>query len=275
MKIIALGPKGTFSHMAALEYNPKATIIFEKTIYDVMAKVKNESNEKNTPLGIVPLENSISGTIGEALDCLMEFDLKIIAEEIIPIRYYLVGKIKKPKEIKRIYSHPQAFSQCEKFILKNYSYAEIIETSSNGASAQLLAKSQSFSSAAIVPPLALEIYPLIILKENIQDNPFNVTRFVVVAKKNQNQPTSYDRTSLAIYPQIDRPGLLYEILGEFAQRKINLSKIESRPAKGKLGDYIFFIDFEGHMKEKKAKEVLSSLEKSVFVKVFGSYPRKY
>ncbi len=271
-KITTLGPKGTFSHQAALEYNQQAEIIFKKTIYDVMLAVSLDEAD----FGIVPLENSISGSMGQTLDSLMNFDLKIKAEEIIPVRHNLaVCKNKKIRAIRKIYVHPQTYAQCENFIQRYYSDAEIIETSSNGKSAEILAKSGQEGEAAIIAPLAAKIYNLEIVRGNIQDNPFNVTRFIVLSQKDETQPTGYDRTSIAIYPQVDRPGLLHELLGEFAKRQINLSKIESRPAKGKLGDYIFFIDFQGHIAEENAREALEAIEKSAFVKMFGSYPRKY
>lgn len=271
MKIATLGPKGTFSHQAALEYSPKAEVIFKKTIYDVLKSV----SQNETDFGVVPLENSISGTMGQTLDSLMDFDLKIKDEEIVPVKHNLAAYNEEAKEIKKIYCHPQTYAQCEKFIVKNYPQADIIETSSNGKSAEILAQSCHNDEAAIVPKLAVQIYNLKIIKENVQDNPFNVTRFIILSQKDETKPTGYDRTSIAVYPQIDRPGLLYDLLSEFASRKINLSKIESRPAKGKLGDYIFFIDFQGHILEDSVKEALKALEKLAFVKVFGSYPRKY
>ena len=112
------------------------------------------------------------------------------------------------------------------------------------------------------------------MKKDVQDNRFNVTRFFVISESDSKR-TGYDRTSIAIYPQIDRPGLLYEMLGEFAKRNINLTKIESRPSKGKLGDYIFYIDFEGHKSEKNVSEALKELEEMAFVTILGSYHRKY
>ena len=125
-----------------------------------------------------------------------------------------------------------------------------------------------------MPKIAAGIYKLKILKKDVQDSRFNITRFLVISNEDAKK-TGYDRTSIAIYPQTDRPGLLYEMLGEFAKRNINLTKIESRPSKGKLGDYIFYIDFQGHRVEKNVAEVLRKLENSFFLSVLGSYPRKY
>lgn len=269
MKISTLGPQGTFSHEAVLKYNNKASILFTNTIRDVFESVsKNKSD-----FGIVPIENSIAGSVGQTLDLLMEFGLKIKAEEILPISHNLAG-YGKINDIKILYLHPQTYEQCELFIKKNLPKAEIIQTSSNGKSAEIVSKSKDKAKSSIVPKIAAEIYKLKILIKDVQDSKFNVTRFFVIGKTNSKK-TGYDRTSISIYPKIDMPGLLYEMLGEFGKRKINLTKIESRPSKGKLGDYIFYIDFEGHKSERHVADAIKNLEHSTFVKVLGSYPRKY
>lgn len=269
MRIAILGPEGTFSHEAALKYKKDAELVFEKTVRDVFESVKNSKAD----LGIVPVENSISGTVGLTLDALMEFELNIVAEEILPVKHNLVS-FGSLKDIKSIYVHEQTYAQCEKFIRKTLPNAEIIETTSNGVSAQRLAGKKDRAKAAIVPSIAADIYKLKILKKDIQDNKFNVTRFIVIGRE-EAKKTNYDRTSIAIYPQADKPGLLYNLLGEFANRKINLTKIESRPSKGKLGDYIFFIDMQGHKDDKNIQEAFEAIEKNFFLKILGSYPRKY
>jgi|TARA_B100001971_G_C18233012_1_gene565194 prephenate dehydratase len=269
MKIAILGPKGTFSHETVLNYSKKAKVLFQKTVWDVFDAVES----KKADLGIVPIENSISGTIGLTLDALMEFDLNIIAEEILPVKHNLVGFC-SIKDIKTIYVHPQTYTQCEKFIRNHLQNADIIQTISNGESAEKLLNKKSRTSAAIVPKIAADIYRLKILKKDIQDSKFNITRFAIISEKKAKR-TGHDRTSITIYPQIDKPGLLYKLLGEFAKRKVNLSRIESRPSKGKLGDYIFFIDLQGHRDDKKVKETFHSIEKNFFLKILGSYHREY
>lgn len=268
-RIATLGPEGTFSNEAVLRYNKKAKILFQKTIWDVFEVVKL----KNADLGIVPIENSIAGTEGSTLDSLMDFDLNIFDEEILPIKHNLAS-FGTLKDIKVVYAHPQSHAQCERYLRENVPGADIIHTSSNGKSAELLAKNNEKEKAAIIPKLAAAKYKLKLIKEGIQDNRFNVTRFIVISSE-QHKKTSHDRTSIAIYPQVDKPGLLYSLLGEFAKRKINLTKIESRPSKGKLGDYVFFIDMQGHRDENKIKEAFEVIENSFFLKVLGSYPRKY
>ena len=269
MRITTLGPEGTFSHAAAMKHDKNASILFADTIRDVFEAVaKNKAD-----FGIVPVENSIAGTMGRTLDLLMEFKLRISAEEILPISHNLAG-FGRISDIKILYLHPQTYEQCELFIKKNLPKAEIMQTSSNGKSAGIVAKAKDKSKASIIPKTAAGIYKLKVLKRDVQDNRFNVTRFLVVGNTDSKK-TGYDRTSIAIYPQIDRPGLLYDMLGEFAKRNINLTKIESRPSKGRLGDYVFCIDFQGHRTEKNTAEALKKLEKSFFVSIFGSYPRKY
>lgn len=269
MKIATLGPEGTFCHEAVLKYNRAAEIIFADTIRDVFEIV----SRKDADLGIVPMENSIAGTVGQTLDNLTAYNLKIKDEEIFPISHNLVG-FGGISDIKVLYLHPQTYEQCEIFIKKNLKKAEIIQTSSNGKSGEIVSKEKNKMIGSIIPKIAADIYKLKILKKDVQDNRFNVTRFFVVSNEDSKK-TGYDRTSIAVYPQQDRPGLLYDMLGQFAKRKINLTKIESRPSKGKLGDYIFYIDFEGHKSEKHIAEALKEIEKAAFVTVLGSYPRKY
>lgn len=267
MKIATLGPKGTFSHEAALRCG-KASILFEKTVWDVFESVKSGKSSS----GVVPLENSVSGTVGAAVDCLLEFDLKIQKEIIVPVRHNLASKV-PVKKIKTIYATQQAYEQCERYIRKNLPNAEVIYTSSNSISAEKLSKSGK-DIAAIVSDLSAEIYRLRIIAPSIQDSKFNVTRFILVGKV-YSKRTGRDRTSISIYPQVDKPGLLYSLLGEFAKRKINLSKIESRPSKGKLGDYVFFIDLIGHKDDRDIRDAFSAIEKNFFLKILGSYPREY
>ncbi len=269
MRIATLGPKGTFSHEALLKRNKKAEITFKNTVWDVFEAVDNNEVDE----GIAPLENSVSGTVGLTLDALMEFDLKITAEIILPIKHNLVGH-NGVKDIKTLYVHPATYEQCEKFIRNTLPNVNLIQTSSNATSAEIIAQKKDKTKAAIVPKEAIEIYKLKVIKKDVQDNKFNITRFVVISKK-ETKKTGRDRTSIVIYPQVDKPGLLYNLLGEFAKRNINLTKIESRPSKGKLGDYIFFIDIQGSKEDEKIKEAFQKIEENFFLKVLGSYPKEY
>ena len=282
-KIAVLGPEGTFSHQAAkniygldsgLGQNDD-NIVFYKTIHDVFDAVERSECGK----GVVPIENSLGGSVGFTLDALLEYDLKIEAEGIIPVAHFLLGaRDTKKSDIRYLYAHTQAYSQCEKYIRKNLPNAKIMETTSNGESARLAsAKGRTLGKqeyAAIAPEIAAEIYNLDILDKSIQDSQYNVTKFVVISKSG-TKPSGHDKTSITVYPQVDRPGLLHEILGYFKNENLNLSRVESRPSKGKLGDYIFYIDFDGHISEQSVQKVIKDLEKVAFVKILGSYRRKY
>ncbi len=267
MKTATLGPEGTFSHEAALQRSKN--IEFKNTIWDVFEAVDKDEVEE----GIVPVENSVSGSLGLTLDALMEFDLKITGEIILPVRHFLVGH-DGMKDIKTLYVHPATYEQCEKFIRKNLPQVDIIRTNSNAASAKIIMEKNDKAAAAIVPNKSIGLYKLKVIRKQIQDNKFNVTRFFAIGKQIP-KATGRDRTSIAIYPQTDKPGLLYSLLGEFASRNINLTKIESRPSKGKLGDYIFYIDLQGHKEQKSIKDAFKEIEKNFFLKILGSYPKEY
>jgi len=271
MKIATLGPKGTFSHEAVLSYAKNAHISFKHTIWEVFESVDMDECE----IGIVPVENTVGGTIGLTLDALMQFELSIVRELVLLVNHNLVACKKVPLDkIKTLYCHPQAFAQCELFHRRYLEGVEVVQTSSTAKSAAIVHKKKDPTKAALVSKTAAKIYALSILKERIQDNKFNMTRFIIVSKhKNgKKRPKTSYKTSIAIYPTVDRPGLLHSLLGHFAKQKLNLTKIESRPTKGKLGDYIFFIDFLGHDQEESVKKAFKALKKVAYLKVFGSYP---
>jgi len=266
MRIITLGPKGTFSHEAAIAYDGQAEIIFTSAVWDVF---EGAASQKDI-VGMVPIENSITGSVGFTLDAFLHFNLRIKAELVLPIKHNLAGK---GSQIKVVYAHPQTHAQCKTFLRTCLKEAEVIETSSNARSAEILSQQSEPGYAAIVPAIAARMYGLPLMERSIQDSKFNVTRFVVIAREDAKEITGRDKTSLVIYPVADRPGILCEILEEFKIRNINLNKIESRSS-GKLGDYIFYIDCEGHRADPVMAEVLQKIEsKSAFLKILGSYPK--
>ncbi|MBI2140070.1 prephenate dehydratase [Candidatus Woesearchaeota archaeon] len=273
LRIATLGPEGTFSHEAALRYKSSPTLLFRKTVWDVFESV----NQGMSDAGVVPLENSVSGSVGLTLDALMEFNLAIIGEILLPVKHFLAGT-GNIKTITTLYTQQHTYEQCEKFIRKFLSHAEIKTTGSNADSAKSISGIDDTTVAAIVPEPAIKAYGLKEIKAEIQDNPFNTTRFIVISKKPTGM-TANDRTSLAVHPHpgngADKPGVLYGLLGSLASRNINMSKIESRPSKGKLGDYVFFIDIEGNQTEQRVKEALAEIESGMDVKILGSYPRAY
>ncbi|MBR9698902.1 prephenate dehydratase [Candidatus Woesearchaeota archaeon] len=269
MKIITLGPERTFSHEAALKYEPEAECTFKNTVWEVFKELKSN----NADYGVIPIENSVSGSIGQTFDALLEFDIPIVSEVTIEVRHFLAS-LGKTKDIKYLYTHPLTYVQCEKYIRRTLKIEEIMLTDSNARSAQKLTKTPEKEYGAIVSHGAIKKYKLSVIAKDIQDSKYNITRFVVVGSE-KTSPTGKDRTSIAIYPQTDHPGLLYTMIGELAKRKINMTKIESKPSKGKIGDYIFFIEMEGHKDNPEMEEALSAIGKMFYVKVLGSYPRSY
>lgn len=266
MKLAVLGPAGTFSHEAALKYDRSAEIIFVNSIWDVFELVE----QRKVDSGIVPVENSIEGVVGITFDALIETDEKIKQEIVIPIRHCLCG-FGEIGDIEEVYSHTQALGQCRNFL--HSLSVKTFQTSSTAAAAEEIAKLKDRKKACLCSRLAAEMYGLKIIREDVHDEKNNMTRFFVINHDDAN-PSGNDKTSFAVFPQNDRPGLLYEMLEIFSKRKINLTKLESRPSKKKLGEYIFFIDVEGHRKDKLISEGLQQLERDIKeIKIFGSYPK--
>jgi len=265
-RIATLGPEGTFSDIVTKKFiahfNPDLKLIYCSTIPDVFESVL----EKGTSFGVVPFENSTEGSVRQTLDELFKHQIHINFSFNLPIHHVLAGKDYRVKEI---ISHEQSFGQCAHFLRANYPDAKITFASSNSQAMFKVKNSKNQGLAAIGPKEAALKSDLKILEENIEDNKNNVTKFVVIKPEIQEKG---DITSIALYGHQDRPGLLYDTLGIFAKRKINLTRIESRPAKSRLGDYIFYIDFEGELKDPKIKEVLEEVTKQSFkIKTFGTY----
>jgi prephenate dehydratase len=261
-----LGPQGTFSEKAAKRYSPEAHLRYFRDFEEVIAAVEGSEVD----IGVVPLENSLEGSVGMTLDALLSRDVKIIGEINLRVRHCLLG-IGQPEEVKVILSHPQALAQCRGYLKRRFPEAELRTTGSTSHAAKL---AQEFSEmAAIADAEAAERYGLGVIDRNVQDSDQNVTRFVVVGRE-VTEPTGRDKTSLAVYLEQAEPGALWEVLGEFAKRRINLTKIESRPSKRGLGDYYFFIDLEGHVTDPLVEDALARIkEKAAMTKVLGSYPR--
>lgn len=264
LKIGYLGPSGTYAEEAASKI--RGELIPFDSIMEVLDAVQNS----NIDMGVVPIENSIEGPVGITLDLLAhDYDLKIKNEIILPVRHnLLLNEGAVIDDIDTIYSHGQALSQCRKFIEKLG--AKPVATPSTSEAAKMISGKKN--AAAIGTSRAGKIYGLKIAKSSIQDYDDNSTRFVVLSR-HDHVPTGHDKTSAIFSLKEDKPGGLYEVLGEFAKRDINLTKIESRPSKKKLGNYIFFIDFQGHREDKKIKNVLNTIKNKIsYVRILGSYP---
>lgn len=260
------GPSGTFTEEAALMVGGR--LISFDTIPEVFEAVYRDKVD----MGVVPIENSIEGSVGITLDLLAhDYNLKIKREIIVPISHnLLLNPDTDLGDVEVVYSHSQALSQCRKFIEGMGVVTRA--TPSTSAAAELITGKKK--AAAIGTKRAAEIYGLKIAAQDIQDYENNRTRFVVLDQED-HPLTGRDKTSVMFFLVEDKPGGLYEILGEFAVRKVNLTKIESRPSKDKLGSYIFFVDFEGHRDDQDIGNILNIIKSKVeYIKILGSYPRE-
>lgn len=270
LKIGFLGPRGTFSEEAMRIYVQGKTCISQdyNSISDILFSVeRGEINE-----AIIPIENSLEGAVNVTLDMLaLEVNLLIKKEIVLEIKQnIMVKRGRKASDIRKILSHPQAIGQCRKFIALNFPKAEIELVYSTANGSKEVAEGDG-SIAAIGSSVAAEIYQLEILSAGIQDEDNNFTRFVVVSKEDSPK-TKKDRTSI-VFSTEDRPGSLYRILDIFSLWDINMTKIESRPAKKQLGRYMFFVDIEGHREDQDIDDALKMIKrKTSFFKFLGSYP---
>jgi prephenate dehydratase len=269
-RIAYLGPQGTFTEDAALLHDKTAQLIPFPSIPAVAVAVASGMAEE----GVVAIENSLEGSVTDTLDLLIhESGVFIRKELVLPIEHYLLVKPgTEASEVKVLYSHPQALGQCRNVIERCFPKVNVVAALSNAAAVEEMMAS-THSAAAIGTRRAAELYGAEILARGIQDKASNVTRFVVLALTD-HPPTGSDKTSLCFSFADDRPGVLCEVLQKFAERNINLAKIESRPSKESLGRYIFLIDIEGHHDDSLVSEVLKQVrEVTALFKVFGSYPR--
>ena len=272
MKVGYLGPSGSYCEEALRIFAKEAgdfTPVEFATIFDALISVI--TGEINC--AVVPIENSIEGSVNTTLDILAENEkVKIMAEIVLQIKHnLLVKKGTKRKEVERILSHPQALAQCGKYLRNHFPGVPTQDTPSTSEGAREVMNSD-LKWAAISNPRAAKVYGLDILEDGIQDGDSNMTRFVVVSLE-ESETTGADKTSI-VFSTEDRPGSLYRVLDIFNLWDINLTKIESRPAKNELGKYIFFVDIEGHHSDLEVKEALTMVNrKTSFFRLLGSYHR--
>ena len=264
------GPAGTYTEEAAILYDLSAVL----HPYNTIAAVGEAVSSKATDKGVVPIENSLEGSVTFTLDLLIrESGLSIYEEIVLPINHYLMAKEgTKEADIQVIFSHPQSLAQCREYLERRFPSAQQMASLSNSAAVSDM-KESSTPAAAIAPRRAAELYNVEILEAEVQDAANNVTRFAVLAKQD-HPPTGDDKTSVCFSFEKDEPGILYRSMSEFAVRNINLVKIESRPTRQSLGEYIFLIDCSGHREDPELKAALESLgQMASMLKVLGSYPR--
>jgi chorismate mutase/prephenate dehydratase len=265
-KIAYLGPEATFTHIAALKKFGKSLDYLEcNSIADVFTEVERLGAD----YGVVPIENSTEGAVNHTLDMFIDSDLRICSEVYLPIKHNLLSKHRNLSSIKRVYSHEQVLAQCRIWLEKNLPNAKLAHYASTTQAAIFVASGKG--RAAIASELAAERYGLNILAKSIEDSPHNITRFLIIGNQ-QAEPSGNDKTSI-VFSMKDRTGALHDVLTPFKRNNVNLTKIESRPSKTKAWKYYFYVDMEGHIKDKRVERSLKQLEKHCnFLKFLGSYP---
>ncbi len=269
-----LGPEGSFTHQALSQFlnktNKKENICSFQTISQIIDSI----NSGKVQSGIVPIENSIEGSVGETLDQLIRASQKVTInyEVIIPIEHCLITRTKNLNEIKKVIAHTQALSQCQSYLKRFLPDAQLEPTTSNSLAVKVVSESNN-GLAAIGPKMAAEIYKVPVFEAGINDEKENFTRFVVIGTETI-KPTGKDKTTIAFGVPYDKPGTLVGVLNSFASEKVNLSRIESRPSRKALGEYIFYVDLEAHREDAALKRALSEVASEFsFYRWLGSYPR--
>jgi chorismate mutase/prephenate dehydratase len=266
LRVAFLGPEGTFSQMAAQKlFGLQARYRDCATIEAVFEAVQS----KDVTYGVVPFENSTEGAVSMTSDALLEGQLKIRQEYVLPISHCLLTRARSLAQIATVYSHPQALAQCRMWLAKHLPRAQVVQTQSTAAAAREAHADEH--SAAIGADIAAELHDVPILQRRIQDRRENATRFVVLSHEDA-PPSGHDRTTLA-FGVTHHEGALRRVLSDFETAKVNLTRIESRPSRKAPWQYVFLVDVIGHRKDPALTAALRSARKNtVFMKVIGSYP---
>lgn len=270
LTIAYLGPAGTYSEAAARKhFGGSPALLPCAAIDDVFRTV--ESGQAH--YGVAPVENSTEGAVGRSLDLLLTSDLKICGEVNLPIHHNLMSLGKSLTEVTKVYSHAQSLGQCHEWLNRNLPQVPRISVASNAEAARLA--SEDAAAAAIAGESAAQHYNLNLLASNIEDDPRNTTRFVVISDHDAS-PCGVDRTSLVCSAR-NQPGAVHDLLTPLAEKGVSMSKLESRPARALAGsrwEYVFYIDIEGHRQDPAVAEALEELkQRAGFVKELGSYPK--
>lgn len=266
-----LGPNGTFTHQAALEYFPKAgsEFITSNSLIEIFEKIEKDIVD----FGVIAIENSLQGTVRDTLDLLIEKNVIIYGEIELRIIQNLISlKDSELSKIKTLISHPQAFAQSRAWIKANLPNATLISVNSTAEAARKVKELEDESYAAIGTEFSSRIYNLKVLSSNIEDSSLNFTRFLIISKRENEQKEGKIKTSI-VFVTKHTPGSLYRVLKMYADANINLLKIESRPRRKGRWEYIFLMDFEGNKEAPKIKKILGMMnEQVIWYKILGSYP---
>jgi prephenate dehydratase len=267
-----LGPRGTFSEEAAIRYADGGD---DFLAFSTIPALTSAVETGLAAAAVLPIENSIEGPVGSTLDLLIhETPLKMVGEVVVPIRHMLVTAPGSDLgDITVVSSHPQALGQCRRFLQRCLPDAEQVAALSTAGAVERVATGGDPTRAAIGPARAAELYGGQVIARDIQDIRGNLTRFIALAPADA-PPTGDDKTSLGLTLKANVPGALFKVLQPFADERIQMTKLESRPTKGWLGDYVFLIDLEGHQTDAPVQRTITrAREQSAMFKIFGSYPR--
>jgi chorismate mutase / prephenate dehydratase len=267
LTVAYLGPEGTYTQAAVYKHFGHFVTARPLTAID---EIFREVEAGNADYGVVPVENSTEGVVSHTLDLFVGSTLKVCGEVALPVHHHLLSQASSPGAVKRVYGHAQSLAQCRKWLDGKLPNVVRVAVASNAEGARLAAAEPD--AAAIAGKAAAELYGLATLAANIEDEPDNTTRFLVIGRQSV-PPTGCDMTSLLLSVH-NRPGALHDLLTPFAEAGVNLTRIESRPSRRAKWDYNFFVDIEGHVDDARVQAVLERIQAEVpFFKVLGSYPR--
>jgi chorismate mutase / prephenate dehydratase len=261
-----LGPAGTFTHAAAMRrFGTSAKLIPLKTIADIFEEVERSRAD----YGVVPVENSTDGAVGRSLDLLLATPVHICGEVLLAVHQCLMSTAAAGAQIRKVFAHAQSLGQCHEWLNQNLPAAERVAVVSNAEGARLAAAEPG--SASIGSRAAAELYQLDVVAANIEDQPNNTTRFVVIGGQ-VPAPSGRDKTSLAM-STLNRPGAMHDLLAPLAQHGVDMTRMESRPSRTGLWEYVFFVDLRGHQQEPHVARALTEVRsRASFLKILGSYP---
>jgi prephenate dehydratase len=260
------GEPGAYSEMATIQYFRNSNLVPMKSLQDVFDGLRHG----DVDFGVVPIENSIEGSVNETYDLLLDTNFVVSGEIYQRVRHCLIVNKGGGSNIRSVFSHPQALAQCRRY-LQGRNLGTVAAYDTAGA-VKMIKQKKNMNVAAIASRRAAELYEMDILEEGIEDSKNNFTRFLIMSEI-RTKPTGRDGTSM-IFSVKHIPGALFSILEEFANRNINLTKIESRPKKEKPWEYNFYVDFEGHIDNKIINVAVESIKKkAAFIKILGSYER--
>jgi len=263
MKVVTLGPSGTYSHRAATAVSEDADVGFRESVHAIVSAVADGDADR----GVVPIENSIEGSVTESLDALAEREVSVVQEVVTPIRHALLAQT---ETVETVASHSQALAQCRSYLDENYPDADRQAVASTARGVELARETAGVAGIGH-PDNAGD--DLTVLAEDIQDRNSNATRFFVVAGADERSDAG-GKSTFVVYPNANYPGLLLDLLEPFAERDINLSRVESRPSGERLGDYVFHLDVAAGLYEQRTQDALAEIDaiaEDGWVRRLGSY----